>query len=142
MNVFTSPEAWLGLLTLTVLEIVLGIDNIIFISILAGKLPQHEQKRARRFGLAGAMMTRIALLAVLAWIIRLTAPLFHVLGHPVSGRDLILIAGGLFLIAKSTREIHEGLESDSGHASTKVQAKFAAVVGQIVLLDIVFSLDS
>jgi len=142
MNLFTSPEAWLGLLTLTVLEIVLGIDNIIFISILAGKLPAAQQARARRLGLAGAMVTRIALLAALAWIIRLTAPLFHVLGRPFSGRDLILIAGGLFLLAKSTREIHEGLEGEAGHADTRVRAAFAAVVGQIVLLDIVFSLDS
>jgi len=142
MNVLTSPEAWLGLLTLTVLEIVLGIDNIIFISILAGKLPQQQQGRARRVGLAGAMFTRIALLAALAWIIRLTAPLFQLLGHPFSGRDLILVAGGLFLIAKSTREIHEGLESETGHAGTRVRASFAGVVGQIVLLDIVFSLDS
>src|SRR6059036_420683 len=133
MSVFTSPEAWLGLLTLTVLEIVLGIDNIIFISILAGKLPRAQQGRARRLGLAGAMVTRIALLAALAWIIRLTAPLFEVFGHAFSGRDVILIAGGLFLLAKSTREIHEGLEGDADHA---------AVVGQIILLDIVFSLDS
>ncbi len=122
MNLFTSPEAWLGLLTLTVLEIVLGIDNIIFISILAGKLPAAQQARARRLGLAGAMVTRIALLAALAWIIRLTAPLFHVLGRPFSGRDLILIAGGLFLLAKSTREIHEGLEGEAGHADTRVRA--------------------
>ena len=142
MNVLTSPEAWLGLLTLTVLEIVLGIDNIIFISILAGKLPQQQQGRARRVGLAGAMFTRIALLAALAWIIRLTAPLFDLLGHAFSGRDLILVAGGLFLIAKSTREIHEGLEGETDHAGTRVRASFAGVVGQIVLLDIVFSLDS
>jgi predicted tellurium resistance membrane protein TerC len=142
MNVLLSPEAWLGLLTLTVLEIVLGIDNIIFISILAGKLPTQEQGRARRLGLAGAMLTRIALLATLAWIIRLTAPWFHVLGQPFSGRDLILIAGGLFLLAKSTREIHDGLEGDAGHAEARVRASFAGVVGQIVLLDIVFSLDS
>ena len=142
MNVLLSPEAWLGLLTLTVLEIVLGIDNIIFISILAGKLPNEQQGRARRVGLAGAMLTRIALLAALAWIIRLTAPLFHVLGHAFSGRDLILIAGGLFLLAKSTHEIHEGLEGDANYAGKKVPASFAGVVGQIVLLDIVFSLDS
>jgi predicted tellurium resistance membrane protein TerC len=142
MSWITSPEAWLGLLTLTVLEIVLGIDNIIFISILAGKLPKEQQGRARRVGLAGAMVTRIALLAALAWIIRLTAPLFHVVGHPFSGRDVILVAGGLFLIAKSTREIHEGLEADAGHAGTRTRASFGAVVGQIVLLDIVFSLDS
>ena len=142
MNPFTSPEAWLGLLTLTVLEIVLGIDNIIFISILAGKLPPAQQGRARRVGLAGAMFTRIALLAALAWIIRLTAPLFSVLGRPFSGRDLILIAGGLFLLAKSTREIHESLEGEADYAGTRVRATFAGVVGQIILLDIVFSLDS
>src|SRR6266576_1045477 len=142
MSWITSPEAWLGLLTLTVLEIVLGIDNIIFISILAGKLPVAQQARARRAGLIGAMLTRIALLAVLAWISRLTAPLFQVLGRPFAGRDLILIAGGLFLLAKSTREIHEGLEGDAGRAGTAVRASFASVVGQIMLLDIVFSLDS
>src|SRR2546423_12693 len=142
MNLFTSPEAWLGLLTLTVLEIVLGIDNVIFISILAGKLPAAQQGRARRVGLAGAMITRIGLLAALAWIIRLTAPLFSLLGRPFSGRDLILIAGGLFLITKSTREIHEGLEGESGRAGNAVPASFAAVVGQIMVLDIIFSLDS
>jgi predicted tellurium resistance membrane protein TerC len=125
-----------------VLEIVLGIDNIIFISILAGKLPPQQQGRARRVGLAGAMVTRIALLAALAWIIRLTAPLFQLLGHAFSGRDLILVAGGLFLLAKSTREIHEGLEGDAGRAGSRARASFGAVVGQIVLLDIVFSLDS
>jgi len=131
-----------ALITLTVLEIVLGIDNIIFISILAGKLPAEQQERARRAGLAGAMVTRIGLLAALAWIIRLTAPLFELLGHPVSGRDLVLIAGGLFLLFKSTREIHDGLEGDAGHAGARVRASFASVVGQIMLLDIVFSLDS
>ena len=135
-------EIIVALITLTVLEIVLGIDNIIFISILAGKLPAEQQGRARRAGLAGAMLTRIGLLALLAWLIRLTAPLFHVLGQPFSGRDLILIAGGLFLLFKSTREIHEGLEGDAGHAGTRVRASFASVVGQIMLLDIVFSLDS
>jgi predicted tellurium resistance membrane protein TerC len=142
MSWITSPEAWIGLLTLTVLEIVLGIDNIIFISILAGKLPKEQQPRARRIGLVGAMLTRIALLAGLAWIIRLTQPLFVVLGHAISGRDLILIAGGLFLLAKSTREIHQGLEGETDHAGKKVQATLAGVVGQIMLLDIVFSLDS
>src|SRR5919198_3888809 len=142
MDWVTNPEIWLGLLTLTVLEIVLGIDNIIFISILAGKLPAQQQGRARRVGLLGAMLTRIALLAALAWIIRLTAPLFAVLGHSVSGRDLILIAGGLFLLAKSTREIHDGLEGETDHSGARVRASFAAVVGQIMLLDIVFSLDS
>jgi predicted tellurium resistance membrane protein TerC len=142
MDWLTTPEAWIGLLTLTVLEIVLGIDNIIFISILAGKLPEHQQARARRVGLIGAMVTRILLLASLAWIIRLTAPLFSVFGHPVSGRDIILIAGGLFLIAKSTHEIHERLEGEAGHANVRATASFANVVGQIMLLDIVFSLDS
>jgi predicted tellurium resistance membrane protein TerC len=142
MSWIASPEAWLGLLTLTVLEIVLGIDNIIFISILAGKLPAEQQARARRVGLLGAMLTRIALLAAIAWIIRLTAPLFSVFGRPFSGRDLILIAGGLFLLFKSTREIHDGLEGDAGHSSKAVPATFGAVVGQIMLLDIVFSLDS
>ena len=135
-------EIIVALITLTVLEIVLGIDNIIFISILAGKLPAEQQERARRAGLAGAMVTRIGLLAALAWIIRLTAPLFELLGHPVSGRDLVLIAGGLFLLFKSTREIHDGLEGDAGHAGARVRASFASVVGQIMLLDIVFSLDS
>ncbi|HET8713320.1 MAG TPA: TerC family protein [Gemmatimonadales bacterium] len=142
MDWITSPEAWLGLLTLTVLEIVLGIDNIIFISILAGKLPVEQQQRARRAGLLGAMVTRIALLAALAWIIRLTAPLFSVLGQPFSGRDLILIAGGLFLLAKSTHEIHESLEGDSGRSNARTRASFGAVVGQIMMLDVVFSLDS
>jgi len=142
MSWITSPEAWLGLLTLTVLEIVLGIDNIIFISILAGKLPAHQQARARRVGLIGAMLTRIALLAAIAWIIRLTAPLFTLLGHAFSGRDLILMAGGLFLIYKSTHEIHDKLEGEAGRASTRTAASFGNVVGQIVLLDIVFSLDS
>jgi predicted tellurium resistance membrane protein TerC len=142
MSWITSPEAWLGLLTLTMLEIVLGIDNIIFISILAGKLPAEQQARARRVGLLGAMLTRIALLAALAWIIRLTAPLFTLVGHAFSGRDLILIAGGLFLLAKSTREIHEGLEGDAGRANPAGRASFGAVVGQIMVLDIVFSLDS
>jgi predicted tellurium resistance membrane protein TerC len=142
MSWITSPEAWLGLLTLTVLEIVLGIDNIIFISILAGKLPAHQQARARRVGLLGAMITRIALLAAIAWIIRLTAPLFTLLGQAFSGRDLILIGGGLFLLFKSTREIHDGLEGDAGHANPAARATFAAVVGQIMVLDLVFSLDS
>jgi predicted tellurium resistance membrane protein TerC len=135
-------EIVVALITLTVLEIVLGIDNIIFISILAGKLPPEQQGRARRVGLAGAMLTRIGLLAVLAWIIRLNTPLFHVLGRPFSGRDLVLIAGGLFLLFKSTREIHDGLEGDPGHAGTRVRASFASIVAQIMLLDIVFSLDS
>ena len=142
MDWLTSPETWIALFTLTVLEIVLGIDNIIFISILAGKLPESEQGRARRVGLALAMLMRIGLLLSLTWIMRLTAPLFAVLGHPISGRDLILIVGGLFLIAKSTFEIHDKLEGEQGHANPRGRATFAAVIGQIVMLDIVFSLDS
>jgi len=142
MSWLSSPEAWLGLLTLTTLEIVLGIDNIIFISILAGKLPADQQGRARRVGLLGAMVTRIGLLAALAWIIKLTAPLFSVFGRDVSGRDLILLAGGLFLLFKSTREIHEALEGEEGRDNPKGRASFAGVVGQIAILDIVFSLDS
>ena len=142
MSWITSPEAWLGLLTLTTLEIVLGIDNIIFISILAGKLPADQQGRARRVGLLGAMVTRIGLLAALAWIIKLTAPLFSVFGRDISGRDLILLAGGLFLLAKSTHEIHEALEGEEGRANPKGHTAFASVVGQIMVLDIVFSLDS
>ncbi|MGH7338235.1 MAG: TerC family protein, partial [Myxococcota bacterium] len=124
------------------LEIVLGVDNIIFISILAGKLPPAQQGRARRLGLVLAMLMRIALLGSLAWIIRLTAPLVTVLGRGISGRDLILLAGGLFLIAKSTHEIHEKLEGEERRGSGRAAASFGNVVGQIALLDIVFSLDS
>ena len=124
------------------LEIVLGIDNIIFISILVGKLAKAQQPKARRLGLALAMFLRIGLLASLAWIARLTSPLFSVLGKSISGRDLILLAGGLFLLAKATREIHEKLEGEEGEASARVAARFAAVIVQILLLDIVFSLDS
>jgi predicted tellurium resistance membrane protein TerC len=138
----TDPQIWIALTTLTFLEIVLGIDNIIFISILSGKLPAHQQPRARRLGLLGAMLTRIALLFSLAWIITLTAPWFTVLGEEISGRDLILILGGLFLIAKSTFEIHDKLEGEEGHASRSVPSSFASVIVQIMLLDIVFSLDS
>ena len=142
MEWITSPEAWIALLTLTVLEIVLGIDNIIFISILAGKLPAAQQARARRWGLAAAMLMRILLLLSITWIARLTHPLFTVVGKAISGRDLILILGGLFLVWKSTREIHDKLEGDEGHGSARVAASFGAVVVQIMLLDIVFSLDS
>ena len=137
-----SPEILIALATLTFLEIVLGVDNIIFISILSGKLPVEQQPRARRVGLVGAMLTRIALLFSLAWVIRLTAPWFTVAGHAISGRDLILILGGLFLLAKSTFEIHDKLEGEEGHASRRVPASFASVIVQIMLLDIVFSLDS
>ena len=137
-----NPEIWIALLTLTALEVVLGIDNLVFISILAGKLPANQRHRARRVGLAAAMITRILLLLTLAWIIRLTAPLFDVFGQEISGRDMILMVGGLFLIAKATHEIHDKLETDEGHASRKVPAGFRAVIVQIMLLDIVFSLDS
>ena len=142
MDWITNPQIWIALLTLTFLEIVLGVDNIIFISILSGKLPPEQQPKARRLGLIGAMVTRILLLFSLAWIIKLTEPLFTALGHPVSGRDLILICGGLFLLGKSTLEIHERLEGEEGHGSTRVAATFASVIVQIMLLDIVFSLDS
>ena len=142
MDWLFAPENWIALLTLTALEVVLGIDNVIFISILAGKLPEAQQGKARRLGLGAAMITRLALLGTLAWIIRLTKPLFTVLGIAISGRDLILIAGGMFLIAKSTTEIHERLEGEQGHASAKIIPSFAGVIVQIMLLDIVFSLDS
>ena len=142
MDWLSDPQVWTGLLTLTVLEIVLGIDNVIFISILAGKLPGPQQARARTLGLALAMFARIALLFSLAWIMRLTTPLFSVFELAVSGRDLILFGGGLFLIAKATHEIHQKLEGDEGHASARVPASFRSVIFQILLLDIVFSLDS
>jgi predicted tellurium resistance membrane protein TerC len=135
-------ETLIALVTLTFLEIVLGVDNIIFISILSGKLPPAQQPKARRLGLLGAMVTRVLLLFSLAWIIKLTAPLFTIVGTQISGRDLILILGGLFLIAKSTHEIHDKLEGEEGHASNRVAASFASVIIQIMLLDIVFSLDS
>ena len=141
MEWFSSPETWIALLTLTALEIVLGIDNIIFISILAGKLPAGEQQRARTIGLAVAMVTRILLLLSLSWMMRLTAPLITV-GRDISGRDLILIAGGLFLLWKSTHEIHEKLEGEQGSQNVKGRVTFASVITQIALLDIVFSLDS
>ena len=142
MDWMTNPESWIALLTLTVLEIVLGIDNVIFISILVGKLAKAQQPKARRLGLGLAMFLRIGLLASLVWMARLTAPLFSVLGKDISGRDLILLAGGLFLLTKATREIHEKLEGEEGEASSRVAASFAAVIVQILLLDIVFSLDS
>ena len=142
MEWLTDPQAWVGLATLTVLEIVLGIDNVIFISILAGRLPREQQGRARYIGLLLAMGMRIALLFSLSWIIRLTAPLFTVLGQEISGRDLVLLVGGLFLLAKSTHEIHERLEGDEGEASAKAAPSLRSVLIQIMLLDIVFSLDS
>ena len=142
MDWITDPQAWIGLLTLTVLEIVLGIDNIIFISILAGKLPAEQQNRARTIGLALAMVTRIGLLFSLTWIMQLTTPLFEVFDLGISGRDLILIGGGLFLIGKSTHEIHGKLEGEEGAAGARVAPSFTSVIIQILLLDIVFSLDS
>lgn len=142
MEMFTSPELLIALLTLTVLEIVLGVDNVIFISILSGKLPKDQQKRARRVGLMGAMVMRIALLFSLSWLAQLTAPLFGVMGKDFSGRDLILLFGGLFLLAKATYEIHDKLEGAEGHSSGKVAATFASVITQVMVLDIVFSLDS
>jgi len=139
-----DPQVWVAFATLTVLELVLGIDNIVFISILSGKLPAEQQPRARYIGLSMALIMRVLLLFSLSWVMGLTAPLFTlpVVNHPVSGRDLILIIGGLFLIAKSTHEIHGSLEGEEGHASKKVYASFASVIVQISLLDIVFSLDS
>jgi predicted tellurium resistance membrane protein TerC len=137
-----SPEILIALATLTFLEIVLGVDNIIFISILSGKLPAAQQPSARRLGLLLAMGTRILLLFSLAWIVRLTAPLFALWGHEISGRDLILIGGGLFLLGKSTHEIHGRLEGEEGESSARAASSFASVLIQIALLDIVFSLDS
>jgi predicted tellurium resistance membrane protein TerC len=142
MDGFLTADGLVALVTLTFLEIILGVDNVVFISILSGKLPRAQQPRARRVGLAAAMGMRIALLISIAWIIRLTAPLFSVFGEEISGRDLILIGGGLFLLGKATLEIHEGLEGEVGHASTRVAPTFGAVILQIMLLDIVFSLDS
>jgi len=142
MDWLADPQIWIALLTLTALEIVLGIDNIIFISILTEKLPQAQEERGRQIGLLGAMVTRILLLFSLAWLTKLTAPLFSVFEHDVSGRDIILMAGGLFLLAKSTVEIHHKLEGEEGERSAKVGAKFWGVILQIMLLDIIFSLDS
>jgi predicted tellurium resistance membrane protein TerC len=142
MEWLTDPQTWIALVTLTALEIVLGVDNVIFISILSSKLPPQQQARARTTGLALATLTRIGLLFSLTLIMRLTQPLFTVLGQEISGRDLILTLGGLFLIFKSTREIHEKLEGEEGHSSTRVKPSFRGIIIQILLLDIVFSLDS
>jgi predicted tellurium resistance membrane protein TerC len=143
MEWLTDPQIWIQLVTLTALEIVLGIDNVIFISILAGKLPHAQQKKARLIGLALAMLTRIALLFSIVWLTKLTVPLFTVLNNEISGRDLIFIIGGLFLLAKSTFEIHEKLEGAEGQSSRQIgAASFASIIIQIILLDIVFSLDS
>jgi predicted tellurium resistance membrane protein TerC len=142
MELLTDPQAWIAFATLTVLELVLGIDNIVFISILAGKLPAGQQAKARYIGLALALLMRVVLLFSLTWVIGLTAPLFTVWEQEISGRDLVLLLGGLFLIAKSTHEIHGSLEGEEGRAVAKVYASFASVIIQIMLLDIVFSLDS
>jgi predicted tellurium resistance membrane protein TerC len=143
MDWITDPQIWLALATLTALEIVLGIDNIIFLSIMVSKLPKHQQASARTFGLAGAMITRLGLLFSLTWVIKLTAPLFTILGEAISGRDLVLILGGLFLLYKSTIEIHEKLEGaeHAPEAQRKVASYWSAII-QIAILDIVFSLDS
>ena len=142
MDLLLNPEVWVAFLTLLALEIVLGIDNIVFISILVDKLPEERQALARRLGLGMALVMRILLLLSLSWVIGLTAPLFTVLGQEISGRDVILILGGLFLLGKSTYEIHENLEGEEGHSSARVKATFASVLVQIIILDMVFSLDS
>ncbi|MEJ7843992.1 MAG: TerC family protein [Rubrobacter sp.] len=142
MDLLLNPEIWVAFLTLLALEIVLGIDNIVFISILVDKLPEERQALARRLGLGMALVMRILLLLSLSWVIGLTAPLFAVFGQEISGRDVILILGGLFLLGKATYEIHENLEGEKGHSSARVKATFASVLIQIIILDMVFSLDS
>ena len=142
MDWLGDPQAWIGFVTLAVLEVVLGIDNLIFISILVGKLPARDQPLARRLGLGLAMIGRIGLLLSLSWVVRLTRPLFTLVGQEISGRDLVLIVGGLFLLAKSTHEIHDRLEGEEGHSSARVAPSFKSVLIQVMLLDLVFSLDS
>jgi len=146
MELLLDPQAWIAFLTLTALELVLGIDNIVFISILVDRLPPQQRALARRIGLFLAMFMRIALLLTIAWIIGLTAPVFTVLGNEISGRDLILLAGGLFLIWKATGEIHEMYEDHAEHeapdAGAAVRATFGAIISQIIVIDLVFSLDS
>ena len=142
IELISNPQTWVAFTTLTLLELVLGIDNIIFISILVDKLPKEKQELARRIGLFMAMFMRIGLLLVLAWIVGLVTPLFSILGKEISGRDLILILGGMFLIWKSTSEIHQSLEGVEDHAVSKVKAGFAAIILQIMIIDLVFSLDS
>ena len=142
MELITSPQAWIAFATLTALELVLGIDNIIFISILVDKLPPERREFARRLGLFMAMFMRIGLLLVLAWIVGLVEPLISIMENEISGRDLILILGGLFLIWKSTSEIHQSLEGEEAHASSAVKATLGAVILQIMIIDLVFSLDS
>jgi len=142
MEWLMDPQAWVALVTLTALEIVLGIDNIIFIAIMVSRLPEAQRARARFIGLALAMVTRIGLLLALTWIMRLTAPLFTVFTQEISGRDLMLIIGGLFLLAKSTLEMHDALEASGGETKPRAATSFLAVVLQIAIIDIVFSLDS
>jgi predicted tellurium resistance membrane protein TerC len=142
MDWITDPNAWAAFATLTALEIVLGIDNVIFISILAGRLPENQRAKARNVGLGAAMVMRILLLLSISWVIQLTDPLFEVFGEEISGRDLILLLGGLFLLAKATHEMHNRLEGEEEHGAAKAVASFGAVIAQIMLLDIVFSLDS
>jgi predicted tellurium resistance membrane protein TerC len=142
MDWLLDPEIWVSLLTLTALEIVLGIDNLVFIAILAGRLPAEQQNRARQIGLALALLTRLALLASIAWIIGLTQPLFELFSHPVSWRDMVLVAGGLFLLYKGTREIHHTVEGGGPEEHGNGRTSLAGVVTQIMLLDVVFSLDS
>ena len=142
MDWLADPQAWMAFVTLTALEIVLGIDNVVFIAILVDKLPEQQRGRARSVGLALAMVMRILLLFSLSWVMQLTTPLFGVFGHEISGRDMILLLGGLFLLGKSTHEIHNKLEGEEGHASARVSATMTSVLIQITILDIVFSLDS
>ena len=142
LQLLSDPQAWIAFATLTALELVLGIDNIIFISILVDKLPQAQRETARRLGLFMAMFMRVGLLLVLAWIVGLVEPLFTVMGQGISGRDLILILGGMFLIWKSTGEIHQSLEGEEAHAANAVSAGFTAIILQIMVVDLVFSLDS
>jgi predicted tellurium resistance membrane protein TerC len=142
IELLTDPQAWIAFATLTALEIVLGVDNVIFISILAGKLPAEQRSRARRIGLAAALVSRLLLLLTLAWIAKLTTPLFTLFGHGFSGRDLVLFFGGLFLIYKATHEIHDKLEGGDPKRLSRATVKFATVIAQIMVIDVVFSLDS
>lgn len=142
MEWLSEPQTWIAFLTLVALELVLGVDNVIFISILAGKLPHHQQSKARKTGIGLAVISRILLLFSLSWIIGLTDPIFTIANFHVSGRDLILLIGGLFLMGKATNEIHQKLEGVEGHSSSKVKATFGSVILQVMLLDVVFSLDS
>lgn len=142
MELLTDPQIWIAFLTLTALELVLGIDNIVFISILVDKLPPEQRTRARRIGLFLAMFMRLGLLSVLSWLVGLTTVLFTALNHGFTGRDLILAGGGIFLLWKSTAEIHQLMEGREGHASSAVKATFGAIIMQIIVIDLVFSLDS